>query len=81
VALCSLESIATFLHGDIPPSLRVVTKDLIHNQSKYCPILEVGSGFGTLTRLLIKVFDNPIICFELDPSFIKKLYSLKIHNP
>jgi hypothetical protein len=74
-ALCSLEALACFLHGDNTPNLSGVTREVCKNENQ--SILEIGSGFGTITRLLLKLFQGPITCFELDENLIKKLKDFK----
>ena len=79
-ALCSLEALAILLKGNFPPYYSIVedesksTKISVNDKGS---ILEIGSGFGTITRLLLILFNGPIVCFELDPDCIKKLEDLR----
>jgi hypothetical protein len=55
-----------------------VTGEVYKNKiNKNEAILEIGSGFGTITRLLLKLFKGPITCYELDSNCIEKLKDLK----
>lgn len=80
-ALCSLEGLAYLLRGDDVPFVNSnQTRNLPDKRSMSIgqnPILEIGAGVGTLTRLLLKVFENPIVCFELDDYCIQKLEEFK----
>ena len=44
------------------------------------PILEVGSGIGTITKTLLENSKNKIYCYELDDFCIRKLLKLKESN-
>ena len=44
------------------------------------PILEVGSGIGTITKELLENFNNEIFCYELDDFCFRKLLELKKSN-
>lgn len=40
-------------------------------------ILEVGSGIGTITRLLLKCYESDIVCYEVNEFCLDKLYEVK----
>lgn len=76
-ALFSLEGLAYILSGE---KSGIIESNQINNLSgnfKSEKILEIGSGFGTITRLLLILFSGPIICHELDPKCIEKLNELR----
>ena len=80
-ALCSLEALAILLQGNSPPPRYSITekgnKSTKISVNDKGAILEIGSGFGTITRLLLILFNGPIVCFELDLECIKKLQDLR----
>ena len=76
-ALFSLEGLAYILSGE---KSAIIESNQINNlpgNFKSEKILEIGSGFGTITRLLLILFSGPIICHELDPKCIEKLNELR----
>ena len=44
------------------------------------PILEVGSGIGTITRVLLDNYSNKIYCYELNSFCREKLIAIKKRN-
>jgi 16S rRNA A1518/A1519 N6-dimethyltransferase RsmA/KsgA/DIM1 with predicted DNA glycosylase/AP lyase activity len=44
------------------------------------PILEIGVGIGTITKILLKYYTNEIYCHELDKFCTKELMKLKKSN-
>lgn len=70
-ALFSLEGLAYILSGE---KLAIIERnEQVSGNFKSEKIFEIGSGFGTITRLLLILFSGPIICHELDPKCIEKL--------
>ena len=76
-ALFTLEGLAYILHGEKRAITLGDSKIDLSADFKSEKILEIGSGFGTITRLLLILFSGPIICHELDPKCIEKLNEWK----
>ena len=47
------------------------------HSKKDSPILEVGGGIGTITKVLLENFENDIYCYETNDFCLKKLNVLK----
>jgi phospholipid N-methyltransferase len=84
------ESVYGSPHGKISAIADLASLEVIEGLSYFYPkkdkefntaILEVGSGIGTVTRLLLKVYNSNIVCYEVNDFCLSQLWELKEKSP